>query len=156
MTIHVQQDNVAEMMNRLKVRLALANFKREYGYERYDLCTLESSLLSRKQIKKDHQAQQKQQQEQQRHRYYPTRSTSPTAISKPNPSSATTTSSWSRYSNKHRRRISYPTLYSFLLSQCPLSAKRSTSPKPLVHSTTFPIADEDAAHLLVMLHNRNE
>ncbi|KAI8335361.1 hypothetical protein BC941DRAFT_430109 [Chlamydoabsidia padenii] len=126
------------MMNRLKVRLALANFKREYGYERYDLCTLESNLLPKPTPK---QQQQQQKQQKKRHRYYPTGSTSAlTPIIKP--------TTWSRYSHKHRRRISYPTLYSFLLSQCPLSAKRSTSPDTM--------DEEDAAHLLVMLHNRNE
>ncbi|SAM01365.1 hypothetical protein [Absidia glauca] len=143
------------MMNRLKVRLALANFKREYGYERYDLCTLESNLLPHKKVKYQPQPQQPQQKK--RHRYYPTGSTTAlTPIIKPTCPSFTT-SSWSRYSHKHRRRISYPTLYSFLLSQCPLSAKRSTSPKssPAAHPT-FPIDEEDAAHLLVMLHNRND
>ena len=35
-------------MYRLKARLAFANFKREHGYEQYDLYTLESNLLLRK------------------------------------------------------------------------------------------------------------
>ncbi|KAI8091440.1 uncharacterized protein B0P05DRAFT_583949 [Gilbertella persicaria] len=33
-----------ETVYRLKVRLALANFKRKHGYEHYDLYTLESIL----------------------------------------------------------------------------------------------------------------
>ncbi|KAI8089501.1 uncharacterized protein BX664DRAFT_297276 [Halteromyces radiatus] len=127
------KENVTEMIYRLKARLALANFKREYGYEKYDLNTLETNLLSKRDKEKYYPQQQKG-----RHRYYPTSSTS--SINK---------------RSYHRRRASYPILYSFLLSQCPLSAKRSTSPKSIPTTTTFPIEDEDAAHLLVMLHNRN-
>ncbi|KAI8371128.1 hypothetical protein BD560DRAFT_434713 [Blakeslea trispora] len=61
---------ISEIMYRLKARLAFANFKREHGYEQYDLYTLESNLLLRKQKtnkkKKPY------------HRYYPTKHIKPT------------------------------------------------------------------------------
>ncbi|KAI8335641.1 hypothetical protein EDC96DRAFT_354177 [Choanephora cucurbitarum] len=39
---------IEEMMHRLKARLAFANFKREHGYEQYDLYTLESNLIKKR------------------------------------------------------------------------------------------------------------
>ncbi|KAG2202879.1 hypothetical protein INT47_008911 [Mucor saturninus] len=114
------------MIYRLKTRLALANFKRQYGYERYDLYTLESSLLKskKKPIKKT------------RHRYYPThnhhghKSTVPTSFQH-------------QQQHHHHRSSLYP--------RYPLSEKRSTSPQQ--HHTSIIPTDEDAANVLVMLHN---
>ncbi|KAL1934293.1 hypothetical protein VTP01DRAFT_6475 [Rhizomucor pusillus] len=63
--------DVQEMLMRLKTRLALADFKRKHGFEKYDLSTLESSLFRmhrRIQRRKQHQKQQ----QQRPHRYYPT------------------------------------------------------------------------------------
>ncbi|KAI8379997.1 hypothetical protein EDC96DRAFT_492592 [Choanephora cucurbitarum] len=40
----IQQTDMPNLIHRLKLRLALANFKREHGYEHIDLRTLESSL----------------------------------------------------------------------------------------------------------------
>lgn len=106
------------MIYRLKTRLALANFKRQYGYEKYDLYTLESNLLlksKKKPIKKT------------RHRYYPTH-------------------------NHHGNKLTVPIQQrSSLYPRYPLSEKRSTSPQQQ-HKSIIP-TDEDAANVLVMLHN---
>ncbi|KAI7856963.1 hypothetical protein BDC45DRAFT_533415 [Circinella umbellata] len=45
MSQSVEGSDITEMMHRLKTRLALANFKRQYGYEKYDLQTLEINLF---------------------------------------------------------------------------------------------------------------
>jgi hypothetical protein len=110
------------MIYRLKTRLALANFKRLYGYERYDLYTLESNLIlkaKKKQLKKKTTN---------RHRYYPT--------------TTTTISNTAAIQSSH---LLSPTQLAY-----PLSEKRSTSPHQ--HYKKEP-TDEDAANLLVMLHN---
>ncbi|KAI8336477.1 hypothetical protein BD560DRAFT_413629 [Blakeslea trispora] len=44
----IQQTDMPNLIYRLKLRLALANFKREHGYENVDLRTLESSLYEHK------------------------------------------------------------------------------------------------------------
>lgn len=108
------------MIYRLKTRLALANFKRQYGYEKYDLYTLESNLLKskKKTIKKT------------RHRYYPTHHhLGNSKLTVP--------------FQQHRSSSLYP--------RYPLSEKRSTSPQQQ-HKSIIP-TDEDAANVLVMLHN---
>ncbi|KAI9313917.1 hypothetical protein BX666DRAFT_1863454 [Dichotomocladium elegans] len=121
------------MIYRLKTRLALANFKRQYGYEKYDLHTLESSLLLR-----CHQEHIRQYQLQ-------------------NP-----------FLKKKKDQMSVTRR----LPMCPVSAKRSTSPRfppkqrppskiaatavhRFVHDHALPFSsdEEDAANLLVMLHN---
>jgi hypothetical protein len=108
------------MIHRLKARLELANFKRQNGYERYDLHTLETNLLKSHIIKKRPIVQKPEA----RHRYYPTSSSE---------------------KQRHYIRPFYKTS-SFSLLHYPLSAKRSTSPHNIP-------SDEDAANLLVMLHN---
>ncbi|KAG0173168.1 hypothetical protein DFQ30_008669 [Apophysomyces sp. BC1015] len=123
------KSDLAEMIHRLKIRLALANFKRQHGYEKYDLYTLESSLLRTKRLSR-HALQRKPH----HHRYYPTSPQDKDKKSLPNPFTALPTT-----------------------IRCPLSAKRSTSPRTYVKSisssSTLSSDDEDAANLLVMLHN---
>ncbi|KAI9322844.1 hypothetical protein BX666DRAFT_1898882 [Dichotomocladium elegans] len=137
--------DMTEMILRLKTRLALADFKRQHGYERYDLSTLESNLFKRshhhKSRRSRQQQQQQQQQQQSRHRYYPT---SPVAASP--------------CKTIHSTYMLQPAT----LLRSPLSEKRHTPPRarqitlsPSSPSTaTLSSDDEDAANLLVMLHNR--
>ncbi|CAO3612865.1 unnamed protein product [Mucor hiemalis] len=125
----LQMINITKMIYRLKTRLALANFKRQYGYERYDLCTLENNLLLKK---KQHSVLQKRKillAPTGRHRYYPT---------------TTTTTA---------KKIITPSIkqQQGLYLSYPLSEKRSTSPLQQ-HKSIIP-TDEDAANMLVMLHN---
>ncbi|KAI9335562.1 hypothetical protein BD770DRAFT_432132 [Pilaira anomala] len=116
--VHSQDDNITQMIYRLKTRLALANFKRQYGYERYDLHTLESNLFKqKKRVKKSVPV---------RHRYYPTH-------------------------NHHGNKVIIPIQQQSLYPRYPLSEKRSTSPQQH-HKSIIP-TDEDAANVLVMLHN---
>ncbi|KAI8148913.1 hypothetical protein BJV82DRAFT_202435 [Fennellomyces sp. T-0311] len=148
MSQSLQGSDIAEMMHRLRTRLALANFKRQYGYEKYDLHTLELSLFQpaatprRKKTKKKEEPLPNYYR-----RYYPNESPS---VSPP-----------------IRATRSTP-LYNI---RSPLSAKRSTSPryrfqqvkKSSSTSTSsarkedpgllFSSDEEDAANLLVMLHN---
>lgn len=129
------------MIYRLKTRLALANFKRQYGYERYDLYTLENNLLLKK---KQNIVLQKRKTlspstSNNRHRYYPTTTTA--------------------HANHTKKAIITPSIkllqqqqqQGLYLSYYPLSEKRSTSPRQQ-HKTIIP-TDEDAANMLVMLHN---
>ncbi|CEP08270.1 hypothetical protein [Parasitella parasitica] len=123
------------MIHRLKTRLALANFKRINGFERYDLYTLESDLL-RNQIKKHTHNEKKKHDQHEKHRYYP-RMTS---------------------SSQHGIKRSINTAFSpisptqqFLTLRFPISEKRSTSPQQR-YKTAIP-SDEDAANVLVMLRN---
>lgn len=138
----VQVENITKMIYRLKTRLALANFKRQYGYEKYDLYTLENNLLLKK---KQNIVIQKRRTllspptSDNRHRYYPT--------------STTTT-----HANHTKKTIITPSIkllqqqqQGLYLSYYPLSEKRSTSPRQQ-HKTIIP-TDEDAANMLVMLHN---
>ncbi|KAJ8652239.1 hypothetical protein O0I10_012147 [Lichtheimia ornata] len=46
--------NVAEMIYRLKTRLALADFKRKHGYEKYDFLSLEWGLLHHSHMQQQH------------------------------------------------------------------------------------------------------
>lgn len=107
------------MIYRLKTRLALANFKRQYGYERYDLHTLESNLFIKSNDKKKKKIM--------KHRYYPI------------------------VQQTHTHTKSYQLNMVNQQSLYPLSEKRSTSPRQS-HATIIP-TDEDAANVLVMLHN---
>lgn len=155
------------MIHRLKTRLALANFKRQHGYEKYDLHTLESNLLL-------HQHKRpKKQDDTPPPNYYRRYYHHPQQQDDKIPSAATV--------RKVAATRSTP-LY-------PLSAKRSTSPRfphkrPLssssssithnrttstaigstspIHHTTedinpmpFSSDEEDAANLLVMLHHHH-
>lgn len=122
---------------RLKTRLALADFKRKHGFEKYDLSTLESSLFRmhrRIQRRKQHQKQQ----QQRPHRYYPTLPVSDKdLIRKP-----VCTQNY--------------TFQSAMFLRSPLSAKRCAPPRIPSSSpslSTVSSDEEDAANLLVMLHN---
>lgn len=125
------------MIYRLKTRLALANFKRQYGFERYDLHTLESNLL-RNQIKKNIYHEKKKHDQHEKHRYYPT-------MTNNNKSNHGT-----RFMYSNSSPLLSPSQQSLTL-RYPLSEKRSTSPLQ-AHKTIIP-TDEDAANVLVMLHN---
>ncbi|GAN11112.1 hypothetical protein MAM1_0474c10669 [Mucor ambiguus] len=132
--ISLKNADIKQMIHRLKTRLALANFKRQYGFERYDLHTLESNLL-RNQIKKSIHHGKRKHDQHEKHRYYPTNA-----------------------SNGHlhhgTRFISSPSSspsQQSLAPRYPVSEKRSTSPQQ-AHKTIVP-TDEDAANVLVMLHN---
>ena len=135
------------MVHRLKARLALANFKREHGYENVDLRTLESTLYE--------------------HKLRPSHS-SPTITTR-------TMASPLIHDKKRRRVLSHHRFYptsppmqhndldrlikknaSKSPSHIPLSETRSQH-SPLVVdnrklSATLSSDDEDAAHLLVLMH----
>ncbi|RCH82146.1 hypothetical protein CU098_008408 [Rhizopus stolonifer] len=93
----MEQKDLSNLIHRLKLRLALANFKREHGYENVDLRTLESSLYEHKLTSID------------------------------------------KYSNT--TKIQSPT-------RIPLSATRLEQSRKISLSSD----DEDAAHLLVLMH----
>ncbi|KAG1440507.1 hypothetical protein G6F56_011892 [Rhizopus delemar] len=136
MTQSVQQHDMTNLAHRLKARLALANFKREHGYESVDLLTLESSLLER--VTKQ-----------------------PTTIS---------LSKLNIYDKKRKRLLSH---HRFYPTSPPLQSDRmlkrhapwSPSHVPISDtrlrpyyekrklSATLSSDDEDAAHLLVMMHH---
>ncbi|KAI8882944.1 hypothetical protein K501DRAFT_333678 [Backusella circina FSU 941] len=125
-TMHSHSD-LTEVLSRLKIRLALANFKREHGYENYDLSTLETSLFLLKKNNSDNSSSSgnsvssdRSKKTKQHHRYYP-------------PSKPYTKPTNPAYYYKSHYHFSYK-----------LSAKRSTF---------IPSTDEDAANLLVMLHH---
>ncbi|KAI8641077.1 hypothetical protein BD408DRAFT_444650 [Parasitella parasitica] len=133
--ICLKKSEIQQMIHRLKTRLALANFKRMNGFESYDLHTLESNLL-RNQIKKHANNEKRKHDQHGKHRYYPrmtskgqqdTRRSINTAFSSVSPTQQ------------------------FLTLRCPLSEKRSTSPRQR-YKTAIP-SDEDAANVLVMLRN---
>lgn len=134
------------MIYRLKARLALANFKRERGFENVDLRTLESSLY-------DHKLR--------------ANTTSPTT---------TATTTLSHLPEKKRRKLLsqhrfYPTSPPLQHNDMDRLIKKSASRSPaniplsetrLHHtisggnqrklSATLSSDDEDAAHLLVLMH----
>ncbi|EPB91166.1 hypothetical protein HMPREF1544_02046 [Mucor circinelloides 1006PhL] len=139
--------DMSDMIHRLKARLALANFKREHGYENVDLATLESPLYEQK--------------------LRPSQS-SPTSTTR-------TTTSPLIHDKKRRRVLSHHRFYptsppmqhndmdrlikknaSRSPSHIPLSETRSQH-SPLITdnrklSATLSSDDEDAAHLLVLMH----
>ncbi|KAI8989957.1 hypothetical protein BDB01DRAFT_487842 [Pilobolus umbonatus] len=122
------------MIYRLKTRLALADFKRQHGYEKYDLYTLESSLIKTTNHKKNEPTSV-------RHRYYPV------VISKNKLSKGHVMSTHRPYRTAINKSMLFsPTSH----LRSPLSAKRSTSPCP------SDAIEEDAANILVMLHNRRQ
>ncbi|KAI9267195.1 hypothetical protein EDC94DRAFT_657565 [Helicostylum pulchrum] len=127
--VYSQNENITQMIYRLKTRLALANFKRQYGYEKYDLHTLESNLLSSKHKKRP--------------------------VHKKNTTTMVTTTTRHRYyptHNYHGNKVIIPLqAQQSLYPRYPLSEKRSTSPQQQ-HKSIIP-TDEDAANVLVMLHN---
>ncbi|KAL9553400.1 hypothetical protein MBANPS3_003313 [Mucor bainieri] len=132
--ISLKNADIKQMIYRLKTRLALANFKRQYGFERYDLHTLETNLL-KSQIKKNIYHGKRKHDQHEKHRYYPT------SASNGHPHHGT------------RFKPSAPLSPSqqALAPRYPVSEKRSTSPQQ-AHKTIVP-TDEDAANVLVMLHN---
>lgn len=162
-----------QMIHRLKTRLALANFKRQHGFEKCDLQLLEFNLLDKRRLddeprKRKKAASASPEPPSYYRRYYP----ADKAQKAPSNKNSTTMVT----------RCNTP-----MLIQSPLSAKRSTSPRfahrshqlksprpsssaSTVSSTsstasstlpntqdtanlTFSSDDEDAANLLVMLHN---
>lgn len=153
------------MIRRLKARLALANFKRQHGYEKYDLHTLESSLLSiNPTLSLSSQSSSSSLSSSSiatttllnsyhpykyyRHRYYPTTTT---ATANSYISKLKKSNSSARYHIK--RGLIYQSCSLLILKCPPLSEKRSTS--PITRPISLSINDEDAANLLVMLHNRH-
>ncbi|CAO3606662.1 unnamed protein product [Mucor fragilis] len=128
-SIGLKNADIKQMIHRLKTRLALANFKRQYGFERYDLHTLESNLL-KSQIKKTVCHGKRKHDQHEKHRYYPTNTSNHGTRFMPSASSPPQQTLAPRY---------------------PVSEKRSTSPQQ-AHKTIVP-TDEDAANVLVMLHN---
>ncbi|ORY93533.1 hypothetical protein BCR43DRAFT_380553 [Syncephalastrum racemosum] len=172
----IANNEVAQMIHRLKTRLALANFKRQHGFEKCDLQLLEFNLLDKRRLveeprKRKKAASSSPEPPSYYRRYYPADK------AKKTPSSTS-----SKNSTTMITRCNSP-----MLIQSPLSAKRSTSPRfahrssqvksprpsssaSTVSSTsstassnlpntqdtanlTFSSDDEDAANLLVMLHN---
>ncbi|KAI8371745.1 uncharacterized protein BYT42DRAFT_616812 [Radiomyces spectabilis] len=132
-TSHHRSNDISEMIYRLKTRLALANFKRQHGYERCDLNTLELNLLLRPTMKSlmNKRARAVSAFPQPQHRYYPT----PPLRNKIHKSKSSCS----------------PTQI-----QVPYSAQRSTSPRPAYSPLSYDSMssdDEDAANLLVMLHH---
>lgn len=143
------------MIHRLKTRLALANFKRQYGYEKYDLHTLEWNLIENRRCRrlkrKENQSSSPVSTAKNHRRYYPHYTTSSTLEQQPKMITRTVTNSAT----------------SWIFIRTPLSAKRSTSPQ-VEDEDSFPAAaggggscgtitdeEEDAANLLVMLHNHH-
>ncbi|CAO3620976.1 unnamed protein product [Cunninghamella blakesleeana] len=156
-TTTTKDDNVIKMIHRLKARLALANFKRQHGYEKYDLHTLESNLLSINPIRSFSSSlspsittstllNSYHPYKYYKHRYYPTSKTTHDYISKIKKSNSS-----SRYHIK--KGLIYQSCSLLILKCPPLSEKRSTS--PITRPLSLSINDEDAANLLVMLHNRH-
>jgi hypothetical protein len=114
----------------LKARLALANFKRERGLENFDLRMLESSLLEKKTARSPIQYKSKKKTP----RFYP---------------GSSPQNDMNRLINKNASHTSV---------SIPISEQRSTSPqlnaktRSLNDMTGYSSDDEDAAHLLVMMH----
>ncbi|KAI8875698.1 hypothetical protein K501DRAFT_338542 [Backusella circina FSU 941] len=128
------QPEITKLVHRLKTRLALANFKREHGLENIDLSTLELNLMF--DTKQPVSTQKSRKRRTPQHRFYPT--------SPPPPPH-------DQLVNRHVYRAGLST---------PVSEQRSTSPKlrtatPLLdrNHSSFSSDDEDAAHLLVMMHH---
>ncbi|KAK4520524.1 ABC transporter domain-containing protein [Mucor velutinosus] len=132
-SLSLKNADIKQMIHRLKTRLALANFKRQYGFERYDLHTLESNLL-RNQIKKNMYNGKRKHDQHEKHRYYPTN-----------------TNNGHHHGTRVMSSSSSSPSQQALAPRYPVSEKRSTSPQQ-AHKTIVP-TDEDAANVLVMLHN---
>ncbi|CEG68728.1 hypothetical protein RMATCC62417_04934 [Rhizopus microsporus] len=131
----VQQYDMSSLAHRLKARLTLANFKREHGYENVDLHTLESSLFERVPTKPSNPLTKLNIHDKKRkrllshHRFYPT---SPPFYS-------------------HDRTIKHHAPRS--PSHVPISDTRLRPYEKRKLSATLSSDDEDAAHLLVMMHH---
>ncbi|KAF1796098.1 hypothetical protein V8B55DRAFT_1441975 [Mucor lusitanicus] len=134
--IALKNTDIKQMIHRLKTRLALANFKRQYGFERYDLHTLESNLLKNQIRKNIYHGKRKHDQHEKHHRYYPTN---------------TNTNGHPHHGTRFMASSSLSPSQQTLTPRYPVSEKRSTSPQQ-AHKTIVP-TDEDAANVLVMLHN---
>ncbi|CAO3614123.1 unnamed protein product [Cunninghamella echinulata] len=153
-TATTKDDNVLKMILRLKARLALANFKRQHGYEKYDLYTLESNLLtmnstlssSLSPTTKTTLLNSYHPYKYYRHRYYPTTTTITT-----NKNLSSSPIKKSNSSARYKKEFIYQSCSLLILKCPPLSEKRSTS--PITRPLSLTINDEDAANLLVMLHN---
>ncbi|CDS12098.1 hypothetical protein LRAMOSA04293 [Lichtheimia ramosa] len=157
---HHQPDcpaDVAEMIHRLKTRLALADFKRKHGYEKYDFLSLEWSLLHHSHMQQQHNHHNPHIQQKLKSAFTlvtaAASSSSPASarykLAKGNDRSNNTTRRYYYYGHSHaipkmshssasiKKRAalsrtmtrSSPLLY-------PLSAKRSTSPSPTPTTTS--------------------
>lgn len=123
------------MIHRLKARLALANFKREHGYENVDLRTLESSLYQHKSLLCAKPILDKKRRKLllSHHRFYPT-------------SPPLQHNDIDRLIKKNASRG----LAHIPLSETRLQIHGQTNDRKL--SVTLSSDDEDAAHLLVLMH----
>lgn len=133
-------------MNRLKARLALANFKREHGYENVDLRTLESNFSEQKSklttsptITKTMSQSERDKKRRKlllsHHRFYPT-------------SPPLQHNDMDRLIKKNASRSSA----NIPLSETRLQNSIYGSYDQRKLSATLSSDDEDAAHLLVMMH----
>lgn len=119
----------------MKARLALANFKLEHGYSNVDLRTLESSLYKDKFTKKPPVSPKEPNKRKRKllgsnHRFYPT-------------SPPLQHNDMDRLIKKNASRSP---------SNVPLSEMRLSSAAQRKLSLTLSSDDEDAAHLLVLMH----
>ncbi|ORY97749.1 hypothetical protein BCR43DRAFT_490298 [Syncephalastrum racemosum] len=165
--------SMKEIAHRLKARLALADFKRQHGYEHYDLYTLERRLFERRRVTlaKARRNIDKQSKAKTHHRYYsisaPKSSTIAAKASSPSHAYSATgyaTAVLPRLSalrqpatpSPRERMSPSPTL---LLRACPLSAQRLPSKQDdalsssSCNTATCSSDEEDAAHWLVMLRH---
>ncbi|KAG2237933.1 hypothetical protein BDF21DRAFT_495546 [Thamnidium elegans] len=138
-----QQPDMSNLIHRLKARLALANFKLEHGYQNLDLRTLESSLYDHNlktdtTLPKSITAVQDRDKKRRKmllshHRFYPT-------------SPPLQYNDMDRLIKKNASRSS---------ANIPLSETRLQTYGNYNHrklSSTLSSDDEDAAHLLVLMH----
>ncbi|KAI7886361.1 uncharacterized protein EV154DRAFT_470454 [Mucor mucedo] len=151
MSQSMQTADMSNLIHRLKARLALANYKREHGYENVDLRTLESSLYQ--------------------HKVLPTATASITTTT-------TTTGAGKPTLDKKRRKLLlshhrfYPTSPPLQHNDMDRLIKKNASRATVHHvplsetrlqhhhilddnrklSATLSSDDEDAAHLLVLMH----
>ncbi|KAI7897748.1 uncharacterized protein BX663DRAFT_527415 [Cokeromyces recurvatus] len=154
-TQQLPQD-MSNLMHRMKARLALANFKREHGFENIDLRTLESSLYEDK-LKPLQQVakvttisspllDKKRKKLMSHHRFYPTsppmQHNDMDRLIKKNASRSPANIPLSETRLQHPYKRHY-------YSTTPNAVNTTTSRKL---SATLSSDDEDAAHLLVLMH----
>lgn len=128
------------MIHRLKARLALANFKREHGYENVDLRTLESSLYQHKSTPTTKPIMDKKRRKLllSHHRFYPT-------------SPPLQYNDMDRLIKKNASRASAHIPLSETRLQNQIYGPREPQDDRKL-SAILSSDDEDAAHLLVLMH----
>lgn len=159
-----------QMIHRLKTRLALANFKRQHGYEKYDLHTLESNLLL-------HQHKRPKKQDEPPPNYYrryyhpsppqqqddkmpPAAAVRKVAATRSTPLYPLSAKRSTSPRFPHKRPLSSSSSSTTHNRQHRATTVESTSP-PIQHPTEdinpipFSSDEEDAANLLVMLHHHH-